>query len=76
MKFTIPTTERAKELVSRMDTDSLLNQITCPQFFSHTPLPKQDNFGALFFHAAPKDALKDQIKKFKSQCSFPPLITT
>ncbi|MBN2342751.1 MAG: hypothetical protein JXX29_24060 [Deltaproteobacteria bacterium] len=76
MKFTIPITERAKKLVDEMDINSLLCQITCPQFFSHTPLPKQHNFGALFFHAANKDDLKTSIKKFKSQCSFPPLITT
>ncbi len=76
MKFTIPITERAQKIVSQMDIDSLLNQITCPQFFSHTPLPSQNNFGALFFHASPKSALIEQINRFKSQCSFPPLITT
>lgn len=76
MKFTIPITKRAKQLVDKMDIDSLLCQIICPQFFSHTPLPEQDNFGALFFHAANKADLIKSIKKFKSQCSFPPLITT
>jgi len=76
MKFTIPITDRARSLVAAMTTESLLNQIACPQCFTHNPLPDQTDFGALFFHPSTREKLRAAIAEFKARCSFPPLITT
>ncbi|MBN2801732.1 MAG: hypothetical protein JXR91_01425 [Deltaproteobacteria bacterium] len=76
MKFTIPITKRAIDIVADMDVESLLHQIACPQIFTGRETPSTNSSGALFFHASSRVELAADIDKYKSVCTLPPLITT
>ncbi len=75
MRYEITVTARARELVAGMGFRELLDQVVC----EHAMPDEWDTLGAygsFFFHATEKSLLENKIRKLKSMCTIPPLITT
>lgn len=72
MKFKIQNSSRARELVDKMNIRELINQCVCPNFQADQ-LPEEE-YGAIFVHAAEREKLRKNIPEYIQRCKIPPLI--
>lgn len=73
MKFILKDFPKAREMVSKMSREELINQCVCPNFMPGN-LAGQSEYGAIFIHAGEKEQLKNEIQSYKEKCDIPPLI--